>query len=68
MTSVSGGLTLALPEGRRVRGCLFQHVRGVPVGLPRQRGPGPQRPGLYGDGRCKLEFATTSGSMVVARG
>lgn len=31
--------------GRRVRGCLFQHVRGVPVGLPCQRGPGPQRPG-----------------------
>ena len=29
---------------------------------------GPSGRALYGDGRCKLEFATTSGSMVVARG
>ena len=68
MTSVSGGLTLALPEDAGFEAAFSSMSGEFRSDFPVEREPGPSGRALYGDGRCKLEFATTSGSMVVARG
>ena len=68
MTSVSGGLTLALPEDAGFEAAFSSMSGEFRSDFPVSGDRGPSGRALYGDGRCKLEFATTSGSMVVARG
>lgn len=67
-SSVSGGLTLALPEDTGFEAAFSSVSGGFRSDFPVNGAAGASGRALYGDGRSKLEFATTSGQMVVAKG